>query len=268
MPIISPISLSPISQEEFAAIDYRVMCDAFACQNELGRLCDEVIYQNDLAARLEAGGLGPVRTEVPVIVRHRNFSKTYYLDLVIGNSAIYEVKVAAQLASEHEAQLLNYLFLEGVGHGKLINFRPTRVQSRFVNTTLTPQARRQMAVDTSRWEEEGDGSRRLRLAFIELLEDWGGFLELPLYLEALTHLLGGEDQVVQGVSFTRNGLMLGKQRLHLLAPDTAFRVTALPEADAEDHEHHLRALLRHSPLRVMQWLNMVRHKVNLVTLRK
>ncbi len=57
MPITSPISLCSISQKEFAAIDYQVMRSVFDCQNELGRLCDEVIYQNDLAARLEAAGL-------------------------------------------------------------------------------------------------------------------------------------------------------------------------------------------------------------------
>ncbi len=199
---------------------------------------------------------------------HRDFSKTYSLDLVIGNSAIYELKVAAQLASENEAQLLNYLFLEGVGHGKLINFRPAQVQSRFVNTTLTPAGRRQMSVDTSRWEEAGEGSEGLRLALLELLDDWGGFLELPLYREALTHFLGGQDHVVKMVPLRRNGLALGTQRLHLLAPDTAFRITALPEGDAEDHEHHLRALLDHSPLGVIQWLNMVRHRVHLVTLIK
>jgi hypothetical protein len=51
MPISSPVSIRPIQQEEFAKLDYQVMRHAFESQNELGRLCDEVIYQNDLAAR-------------------------------------------------------------------------------------------------------------------------------------------------------------------------------------------------------------------------
>src|SRR5205823_154702 len=57
MPITCPISLAPMSQEEFAQVDYRVMRHAFDSQNELSRLCDEVIYHNDLAARLESAGL-------------------------------------------------------------------------------------------------------------------------------------------------------------------------------------------------------------------
>jgi hypothetical protein len=65
MPITSPLSLNPIRQQEFAQFDYVVMRHAFECQNQLGRLCDEQIYENDLAARLEAADV-PVRTEVPV----------------------------------------------------------------------------------------------------------------------------------------------------------------------------------------------------------
>jgi GxxExxY protein len=268
MPITSPIPPCRISQEEFKAIDYRVMRLAFACQNELGRLCDESIYQNDLTARLEAAGLGPIQREVPVVLTRGNFCKKYYLDMVIGNGAIYELKAAAQIIAEHEAQLMNYLFLLGANHGKLINFRPAQVQSRFVNTTLTPEARRQMTVDTSRWEEEGGRSRELRIAFVGLLNDWGGFLELPLYLEALIHLLGGEAQVMQTLPLTRNGVPLGNQRLQMLSPDAAFRITALPEIDAREYEKSLCSLLRHSALRAVQWLNIFQHTVHLVTLTR
>ena len=83
MPISSPVSVRPIKQEEFAKIDYCVMRLAFDSQNSLGRLCDEVIYNNDLAERIEAAGFGPVRKEVKVTVSHSDFIKMYSLDLVI-----------------------------------------------------------------------------------------------------------------------------------------------------------------------------------------
>ena len=268
MPITCPISFNRISQAEFAAIDYRVMHHAFACQNELGRLCDEVIYQNDLAARLVTDGLGPVRREVPVRVTHGDFSKTYYLDLVVGNGAVYELKTATQLIAEHEAQLLNYILLLGVGHAKLLNFRSAQVEHRFVNTSLTTVTQRQVTLDTCRWQEETDGSRQLRLVLAELLDDWGGFLQVHLYLEALIELFGGEDRVARTVPLTRKGLALGNQRLHLVEADTAFRITALPEQDAIEHERHLRSLLLHIPLRIIQWINLGRHRVQLVSLVK
>jgi hypothetical protein len=57
MPSTRPLGLHSINQKEFAELDYRVMRVAFECQNELGRLCEETIYQNDLVARLKAVGL-------------------------------------------------------------------------------------------------------------------------------------------------------------------------------------------------------------------
>ena len=152
MPITGPLSLNSISQEEFAQLDYRVLRHAFESQNQLGRLCEEVIYQNDLAARLQAAGLSALK-EVPVTLTHRDFAKTYSLDLVVANAGIYELKTALALVGAHEAQLLNYLFLCGSHHGKLINFRPAQVESRFINTTLTQDEWRQFAVERDDWQE-------------------------------------------------------------------------------------------------------------------
>ena len=103
MPIKSSLTLCPMTQEQFAKLDYQVMRHAFDSQNELGRLCDEIIYQNDLAARLDADGLGPIRTGVPVEVTHGSFVKKYYLDLIVGDAAIYELKTNACLTGENDS---------------------------------------------------------------------------------------------------------------------------------------------------------------------
>ena len=267
MPISSPISIRPINQEEFARIDYQVMRRAFDSQNELGRLCDEVIYQNDLVARLESAGFGPVRKEVPSTVTHGSFAKTYWLDLVVADAAIYELKTSAALIAEHDAQVLNYLFLHGAQHGKLVNFRPGKVESKFVNTTHTAHTRREIDIDARRWRESDDASQLIRERMTDLLKDWGGFLELPLYTEALTHFLGGEETVLRMILLSRDGVPLGSHRVHMLASDVAFRLTALPDG-AESYEPHLLALLRHSPLRAIQWINMSHHRIEFVTLTK
>ena len=266
MPITNSLSLSPISQEEFAQLDYRVMRHAFECQNQLGRLCEEVIYQNDMAARLQAAGLSALK-EVSVTVTHRDFTKTYSLDLVVANAGIYELKTALALAGAHEAQLLNYLFLCGSHHGKLINFRPAHVESRFINTTLTQTERRQCTVEIDAWQERDQTDRVFRESLLGLLEDWGCWLDLTLYTEALIHFAGGEGRVVQPLPLTRGEVSLGKQCFHLLNPETAFRVTALTEGTS-DYEHHLRSLLRLSPLRTLQWVNLARQRVQLVSLSR
>jgi GxxExxY protein len=267
MPITSAIPSRPISQEEFAELDYQVMRHAFDCHNQLGRLCDEVIYQNDLASRLEAAGLGRVQIEVPITVCHGDFAKGYSLDLVVADAAIYELKTALSFAPDHKAQLLNYLFLRGAQHGKLVNFRPTQVQTRFVNTTITPEQRHQFRLIADRWRDYTLPSTRLREHFVGLLQDWGAFLELPLYIEALIHFSGGEQQVLKMVPFKRDGKAIGNQRLHMVDPETAFRITSIADG-TEHYEQHLRSLLNHSPLRTLQWINMSHHDIHLTTLIK
>lgn len=266
MPVKLPIALKSPDQRTFGETDYVVMQQAFQCQTELGSLWDELIYQNDLAARLRAIGL-TVETEVPITVSHRDFSRQYWLDLVVANANIYELKAAATLVKDHEAQLLNYLFLCESRHGKLVNFRPPKVESRFINTTMTLQQRREVVVDKIRWVEHDESDRLLCQTLAGLLEDWGACLELPLYLEALAHFLGGKANVIRPTTLVRDGVTLGSHLLHFLTPETAFRLTALT-GPRENYERHLLALLKFSPLKNIQWINLERHKVVFTTLSK
>jgi len=266
MPITSPVSLNQINQDDFAKLDYQVMRHAFQSQNELGRLCDEVIYQNDLTNRLEAAGL-PTLKEVPVTVTYRDFVKIYSLDLVVANAGIYELKTATALVAAHEAQLLNYLFLCGSRHGKLINFRPINVESRFFNTTLSQTDRGQFAVEADGWLERDQTDLVFREVLLGLLRDWGCWLGLDLYTEALIHFAGGEGAVAVLLPLTQGNCNLGMQRFLLLNPETAFRVTSLVEGTA-DYEQHLRLLLRLSPLRTIHWVNLARNRVQLTSLTK
>ena len=106
MPIHCSLSIRSLSADEFEQRDYRVMGHAYACQNELGRLCEEGIYEADLKARLLSEGFREVHTQVPVTVSHNNFSKTYYLDL-IADDALYELKTNTALTGEDDAQLIH-----------------------------------------------------------------------------------------------------------------------------------------------------------------
>ncbi|MEK7675330.1 MAG: GxxExxY protein [Verrucomicrobiota bacterium] len=266
MPIDCPVKFTSLEHEEFKRLDYRVMEQAFASHNDLGRHCDETIYQNDLQARLEAAGLGPVRTEVPVTVTFRDFSKTYYLDLVVHDAVVYELKTVALLTGEYKAQLLNYLLLLDLPAGKLINFRTPSVEYEFVNTRLTPEERRAFTTDTTRWHKLSPACAALRETLLELLREWGAFLDLTLYQEALTWFLGGEDQVMQRLEIHRDGRVLGTQRVPVHARGIAFRLTAHTE-NLDRAESHLSRFLRHTNLDSLQWLNLNRTDIHFVTLR-
>jgi GxxExxY protein len=266
MPIHCRITIPALTPDEFKARDYRIMGHAFACQNELGRFCDEGVYETDLAGRLSTVGFRRVFTQEPIVVTHGDFSKTYFLDL-LADGALYELKTVSALTGEHHAQLLNYMLLLGLRCGKLLNFGPDRVEGQLIVTGLTPEVRRRFTVDATRWQEIAPACRRLRSVMEALLADWGAFLEVPLYQEALTHFLGGPSLVIQPVPLARCRLALGTQRMHIHAHGVGFVLTAYT-ADLPAHESNLRKLLALTPLTALQWLNLDHATIRFTTLRK
>lgn len=266
MPIHCPVEIKPLDAAAFEALDYRVMGHAYASQNELGRLCDECAYQADLKARLLADGFRSALTEVPVTVTHRDFSKKYYLDLVADDGR-YELKTDTALVGEHDTQLLNYMFLLGIQRGKLLNFRPPKVQGKILATSLTQAERRRFAAISERWTDLTPGCAALRQTMLELLQDWGGFLDFTLYQEALIHFLGGASNVERLVSLHRGGLDLGRQRMFVHAPGVAFRITAYTESQSYI-ESHLRRLMALTDLKAIQWINLNHAQIEFTTIQK
>lgn len=265
MPIHCPITIARLGEDEFEDLDYRVMGHAYASQNELGRLCDESAYEADLTARLVTDGFRSVQTQVPITVTHRDFSKTYRLDL-LADDALYELKAEATLVGEHDTQLLNYMFLLGLGRAKLLNFRPPKVQGKIMATSLTQEDRRRFTAMTERWSDLTPGCTILRQTMLDLLQDWGAFLDFALYQEALIHFLGGASQVERRISLHRNQLDPGGQRMLMHAPAVAFRITAFTESQShiEPHLHRLLALTR---LKAIQWINLNHSKIEFTTIK-
>jgi GxxExxY protein len=266
MPIHCPINVAPLSAAEFEEIDYRVMGHAYASQNELGRLCDECAYEADLKMRLLGDGFSSVPVEVPVTVTFRDFTKKYVLDLVADN-AVYELKAETQFVGQHEAQLLNYMFLLGIQRAKLLNFRPPKVEGKIVATSLTQAARHSFTAFTERWCDFSPACAKLQQTLLELLQDWGAFLETGLYQEALVHFLGGVSNVEQRVSLHRDKSHLASQRMLLHAHGTAFRITSLSESQNQT-ESHLQRLLSLTDLKAIQWINFNHSKIEFTTITR
>jgi hypothetical protein len=148
-----------------------------------------------------------------------------------------------------------------------LNFGPDSVVGKLVTTRLTPEIRRQFAVDDARWQDITPACNGLRTVMTDLLAAWGAFLQVPLYQEALTHFMGGEAQVDPRVPLARAGLPLGTQRMHVHAPGVAFIVTA-HTAGLPSHETNLRKLLALTPLAALQWLNLNHATIGFVTLTR
>ena len=257
--------LRALTQDEFHAVDRVVMGITFKVHNQFGRLLDELLYKREIATRCMEAGLLSER-EVKVKVSYRTFVKEYFVDLLLSRGVIFEVKAADVLNPVHESQALNYLFLTGTRFGKLINLRPDRVQWRFISTGLTPESRKKLVVIDREWCECSPKVSWLKNTMTMLLLEWGAFLELNLYREALIHFLGGPEAVVRPIELYSDNRMIGLQEVDLLTEDTAFVLTSLN--DSKGMRIHLRKFLLHTPLRWMQWINLNHHQIEFTTLAK
>ena len=242
-----------MSDAEFEAIDRAVMGCAFDSQNELGRLCDERVYENDLAARLRARGFTDVFTQEPIVVSWCEFTKRYRLDLVV-NQMVYELKTVARFAGEHEAQAIHYGTLLGINRVKLINFRQHRVIGLLKRCPLFGRERFRVGVDAKAWRPLSQRCQSFAELCRDLFQDWGAFLDTALFDDALKHFCGGEEFCLRRVPIVRDGIELGTQRLPFLSDEIPFVITAFT-SELGVHEDHLLRLLKHTGLPGLQWLN-------------
>lgn len=262
MPIHCPIDLPRITDDEMRSIDYAVMSHVFATHNELGRLADEIVYQEKLAQLLRAAGI-EATTEVPIELSFRDFSTCLAMDLVVERKVVYELKTVSQLLPTHDSQLLSYLFLNNATHGKLVNFRNPSVQSKFINTNLSTDDRQHFEMSLA----EHCGESELVDLIRELIYDWGTGLNAALYRRALLECWSDNAETEQLLPMTSSGHQIGKQRFHLLNADTALSVTTFKEPEKNSFTA-LKKLLAASPLKRIQWLNITHRKMALSTITK
>jgi len=263
MPIELRENIRSLDQDTFGKIAFVVIEQAFHVHNRLGRFFDEEVYQQELAQLL----LSRAVTETDISVKYADFCKTYFIDLLVDQGAIFELKTVKQLTDRHRAQLLNYLLLTGSRHGKLINFRPERVEHEFVNTTITHTDRISFIVDDSEWDASMERAIDIRNLVENFLRDWGTGLDLQLYEDALTHFLGGKDRVVQEINIISENRCIGHQKVRLAGNDTAFKFTALTDSQ-EDFESHIWRFLMHTDLKRIMWINVTLHMVTMKTFKK
>lgn len=265
MPVECSVEIRAIGQERFHTLDIMLMGIAFELQNTLGNLCDEQIYQSEFSHRCNDLGIHCQR-EVEVRVIRGSFVKSYFLDLLIDHGLIYEFKTVQALAPIHHSQLINYLLLTGTCHGKLVNFRPKSVESRFVSTRMNRDDRMSYRLAEATWRCNPE-STRLKAALAELLADWGAFLDINLYREALLHLMDGPECGVFPVPIQIGNRAVGHQNMCMLNPEQAWHLSAV-RINQCVHEIQIRRILQHTPLTSIHWINLNHRDITLKTLQK
>ena len=260
MPITAPFHFVDYSQPDFARLAYDVVGKSIEVHRSLTRLASERVYGRALESSLGDSA----RSEVRITVSHRGYSKDYFVDLVVGDGAVFELKRVTALTEKHRSQLLHYLMLTNTSHGKLINFGGSKLEHEFVNCLQSKDERCRFAVDDSRLQKD-DVAVRFKEVLVELLSDWGTGLDTSLYEEAIGHLFaGGADR--HSLPITFSGSLVGEISVNILEPGVGFYVTALNDAGRQHFEGHARRLLQQSSLCKLQWANVRVGSLSLVTL--
>lgn len=263
MPIELQHFVQPIPEKEFYALDYEIMRMVFDAHNDLGRFHDEAIYQNELKRRCKKAGI-PSTKEFEAKLIYDDFEKSLFLDLLINNSSVYELKATKAIAEPNRVQTLNYLFATNTQNGKLINFRPPSVEHEFVSTNLSLEKRRRFSID-DRNLERGNSTNQLREILIELLSDWGAFFDTGIYLDALCHFLGGKESVIRPVAIYSGSTLLGQQTMPHLTDTEGFCLTSLTK-NISAYQKHLIRFLKHTHLESIHWINFNRSEISLSSL--
>ncbi len=102
---------------------YTIQGAIFEVYKEMGCGFLEAVYQECLEKELAKRGIS-FRAQVDLQLNYKGelLRQTYKLDFICYDKIIVEIKAVKELASEHKAQLLNYLKATGLELGLLINF--------------------------------------------------------------------------------------------------------------------------------------------------
>ena len=175
--------------------------------------------------------------------------------LVVDYGCPFELKAVSSLSAAHESQLIQYLMLTQLSHGKLINFGAERVEHTFVNCLESPDQRRQFRVDRHDWVRDAAASR-FEDVVVSLVRDWGTGLTRSLYYEAVTALLGGEERCRRFTQTLWQGIPTGRQPVDMIDDIAAFDITC-KRHELESYESHLQRFLTNTTLESILWVNIV-----------
>jgi GxxExxY protein len=102
---------------------YDLMGAAFEVYNQLGYGMAEEVYQQSLEIELGLRGI-PFQSkhELAMFYKGRRLDTCYRPDLFVYSGIVVELKAVTEVASEHEAQLFNYMRIACQPVGYLINF--------------------------------------------------------------------------------------------------------------------------------------------------
>ncbi len=112
-----------MSEFEYNNISGRIINAAIEVHKELGAGLLESVYEYCLLDELRRNGLRAERqVQVPICYKGSTLGKEFFIDILVENKVVLELKSVEVILPIHEFQLLTYLKLSGKKLGLLINF--------------------------------------------------------------------------------------------------------------------------------------------------
>lgn len=125
----------PVSRDK--EITQEIIGAAIEVHKALGPGLLESAYEECLCYELRLRGLAYERqVELPLTYKGIKLDCGYRLDVVVEDTVLLELKCVERLLPIHEAQLLTYLRLSGVGIGLLMNFNVPVMRDGIVRRVL------------------------------------------------------------------------------------------------------------------------------------
>lgn len=114
----------------FPELSYKIVGRAFDVYNEIGSGYKEKVYQKALAkAFMGAGVIFKEQVYSPIIYEGENVGK-HYLDFVIDDKIVVELKSGEKFVKQNINQIFSYLKAKNLKLGILINFTKEGVKFR------------------------------------------------------------------------------------------------------------------------------------------
>jgi GxxExxY protein len=109
-------------------ITYKINGAIFEVSRILGPGFLERVYENALMVELKSRGLRAINQAPLSVIYKEKPVGDYFVDILVEDEVILELKTVDKIEKIYEAQLLNYLKATGKTVGLLVNFRHTKAE--------------------------------------------------------------------------------------------------------------------------------------------
>ena len=112
-----------MTEQEYEKLGNKILNCAIEVHRNLGPGLLESVYEVCLLAELKRKGLNVKnQVELPVFYKGEKLNKTFFIDILVEDAIVVELKSVENLLPVHEIQLLTYMKLGNFKLGYLLNF--------------------------------------------------------------------------------------------------------------------------------------------------